>query len=554
LVILAVIVVLSLVVVSLVTTIFSSPAGTISSATNKLNSMSSAISIMDSITDSQGGTVFRLKNNSGEKVTLTKVTIDGVENDFSETINLNDAKTFSLNSLVSCSNEKKTYTVIIYYTTQNGLTKQLNLGERQIDCTTQITTPPNAIPTTSCFETGSGTLIDPKIICDCNGLQNINNHTDWDYALGSDINCYETRNWNFLGGKYLGFSPITSLSKTLDGKNHTINGLYMNHSPGDVSALVLTLESGAKISNLNLSDANYIGYQTFGLISDNSGDVNNVNFSGNLNSDYEIAGLVAANYLGGTIRNSSTNVTLKNNQTDVGMGGLVIYNGGDIYNSHATGSADAKGIMNEGGLAAQNANSGRIYNSYASMNFNNIGGSPNMTGGGLVGINTGNILNSYSTSIIYSTNAQVPLGGLVGESSGGDINNSYAAGSITCTTAQCVNVAVGGLVGRNSSRIYDSFTATALSLNPSTTTKGAFVGLLEYSWSITNSFFDINKTVLITCDGSIRAGCTGKNATNTEPNYFFDGNNSPMGPKPTKWDFTTIWNDNNTTQQYPTLK
>ena len=83
LVILAVIVVLSLVVVSLMTSIFSSPAEQITSTTNKLGSMNGSISIVDATTDSSGEGIVTFSNRSGENLLITKINIDGTDNTYS---------------------------------------------------------------------------------------------------------------------------------------------------------------------------------------------------------------------------------------------------------------------------------------------------------------------------------------------------------------------------------------------------------------------------------------------------------------------------------------
>jgi hypothetical protein len=554
LVILSIVIVIALVLVALATNIINSPTQQILNSTNKLGSITGPITILDSAADSQGNALVRFSHKNTDTLTITKVNVDGVDNNFSGRFIGVDAKTLLLKGLLDCGDQKKYYHIIIYYQNDNGLQNSVDLGQIKLDCTEKITEPPGVIVTSSCFATGSGTLADPKLICDCNGLQDISLHTDWNYALDKDINCYSTMNWNYDGSKYTGFSPIQTFSGTLDGKNHNINGLYMNQLPFVDGAIVSSLQSGGKLSNFSLTNVNITGYNAGGLVMDNSGELSNISLSGTVTGDYSSAGLASSSNSGALINNCSVNATIISNQGEALVGGLVAWNNGNIFDSNASGTISGDSILSVGGLVGQNQSNGVISRSSASVNIDGSYYGPQMHYGGLVGTTSGNVIDSFASSNLYAIYSSANFGGLVGQSMGGDINNSYSSGTITCNTAQCTNIIVGGVIGRSMGRIFDSFTTTNISINPSTTFKGGFAGMLEYSWVISNSFFDINKTGFSTCDGSVRSGCTGKNNANTQPNYFFDGNNPPMGPKPTKWDFTTIWNDNNTTQQYPTLK
>ena len=103
--------------------------------------------------------------------------------------------------------------------------------------------------------------------------------------------------------------------------------------------------------------------------------------------------------------------------------------------------------------------------------------------GGLVGINSGKISNSYTTGSVSGTNF---IGGLVGYKSNGSISNSYATASVSGTTY------VGGLVGR-----YDNGSISSSYATGSVTASGKngigeiFVGGLVgrmFSGSISSSY------------------------------------------------------------------
>ena len=128
------------------------------------------------------------------------------------------------------------------------------------------------------------------------------------------------------------------------------------------------------------------------------------------------------------------------------VAGLVGTNSGTIINCYSRGSVTGTGLV--GGLVGWNVN-GIIENSYATGAV--IGG--DLEVGGLVGWNAETITNSYATASVSGTGEDV--GGLVGSNGLGTIENSYATGSVSG-----VNY-VGGLAGWNGedSSITNSYAA-----------------------------------------------------------------------------------------------
>ena len=131
-------------------------------------------------------------------------------------------------------------------------------------------------------------------------------------------------------------------------------------------------------------------------------------------------------------------------------GGLVGYNSGDIMNSYATGDVSATSTSTSYVAYAGGlvgSNSGDITNSYATGEVSAT--SSYAYAGGLVGYNSGDILNSYATGNVSATgSSNAYAGGLVGRNSGGSITNSYAAGEVIATSSSSRAYA-GGLVGEN---------------------------------------------------------------------------------------------------------
>lgn len=171
--------------------------------------------------------------------------------------------------------------------------------------------------------------------------------------------------------------------------------------------------------------------------------------------------------------------------------GLFGYFRGYINNSYIKNSLII-GNNNIGALGGKNYY-GNIYNSYS---LGNIYGSSYV--GGLIGYNNGNIDNSYSSSSV-SGNSQV--GGLVGYNYAGTINNSYSSGNVSGSSL------VGGLVGGD-----------------------------DYG-TIDNSYWDTQ-----TSGQATSAAGTGKTTAQMMQQATFVG-----------WDFTNIWNINETTS-YPFLR
>ena len=127
LVILAVIVVIGLVVVSLATGLFGSPASQISSATIEMGAMTGPIGITESVADASGNGIIRLRNNSGESLTVESISSEGGNNSYSLSVPAGEEAAFSLGDIGECACEgatgTKECTYEIIYLSANGLRK-----------------------------------------------------------------------------------------------------------------------------------------------------------------------------------------------------------------------------------------------------------------------------------------------------------------------------------------------------------------------------------------------------------------------------------------------
>jgi hypothetical protein len=113
------------------------------------------------------------------------------------------------------------------------------------------------------------------------------------------------------------------------------------------------------------------------------------------------------------------------------VGGLVGSNTGSVINSYSTGNVT--GEYRVGGLAG--CSGGVVLNSYSSGNV-----SGNSSVGGLFGVNMGSVNNSHSMGSVIGVG---DVGGLVGYSYYGTVSNSYSTSNVTGYSD------VGGLVGLN---------------------------------------------------------------------------------------------------------
>ena len=253
---------------------------------------------------------------------------------------------------------------------------------------------------------GEGTPDAPFMIHDVWDLQNMNGNLTAHYALAGDIDASLTEGWN----NGTGFEPVGNHGSRFiggfDGRNFTVSGLYINRSDVDYIGLFGFVGEGGEVRNVSTIDTNISG----------------------LNS---VGGLVGYNL--GYIFYSHATGTVNGNDH---VGGLVGYNLGSIHDSISEG--DIKGNLHVGGLAGRN-NAGTLQNS---LSVSTVEG--NRYVGGLVGSNSGMIHSCEATGNVTGGNE---VGGLVGINDEHTISDSFATGDVTGVDD------VGGLVGRNNDMI-----------------------------------------------------------------------------------------------------
>jgi hypothetical protein len=198
-----------------------------------------------------------------------------------------------------------------------------------------------------------------------------------------------------------------------------------------------------------------------------------------------------------------TNVTLTGADY---VGGLVGSNTGSVINSYSSGKVT--GEYRVGGLAG--CSGGTVFNSYSSGNV--IGSS---SVGGLFGVNMGSVNNSHSMGNVIAVD---DVGGLVGYSYYGTVSNSYSTGNVNGYSD------VGGLVGLNGwqatgeeSTVTDSYSAGSIAGHERV---GGLVGYSHHG-TVSNSYSTGNVTGysdvggLVGLNGFIGAASTVGNSYST---------------------------------------
>ena len=337
------------------------------------------------------------------------------------------------------------------------------------------------------FGGGSGTPRDPYLIENVHQLQAMRDDLFAHYALASDIDASETREWNDGAG----FDPVgenpnypyydTPFSGSLDGRGFVINELYINSTDIAVGLFGFIGEDG-EVTDVGLVDVDIRGDRGVGsLAGSNRGTVENSYATGNVSGSSGIGLLLGGN--GGTVLNSYTNgyvnalhnfgsyaggliggnsfgiIENSYSNSDVFsnggfVGGLVgENNGGAIVNSFATG--DVSGDNRVGGLIGGTALGATINNTYAT---GNVSGSTYV--GGLVGELRGStIVDSYATGDVSGSSRSGGFGGKA--YSHVYVSRSYSTGNVFATGSE-----VGGFIGRNRGTVYESFsTGSVTGLN-----------------------------------------------------------------------------------------
>jgi len=300
------------------------------------------------------------------------------------------------------------------------------------------------------------------------------------------------------GGK--GWQPIGTwiygsieqpFTGTFDGQGYEISDLFINRPDEDCVALFGYLGCGAVAKNIGILNVNVTGnYYVGGLVGDNSGNVTTCYATGN------VAGFVAVGGLVGFSCRPERSCPEHPGQCTIS----------DCY-SMGSVTGDYGSV---GGLVG--VISGPVANSYSTSTVVCSGDWV----GGLVGATCGEVTSCYATG---SVTGEVRVGGLVGvvgavdvgcPGPGGSVSNSYALGNVVG------NITVGGLVGFSEGPVTNCYSIGNVVGNLSV---GGLVGKNYYhAVNMSSSFWDTETSGQATSDGG-----TGKNTTEMQDIATFSG-------------------------------
>lgn len=339
------------------------------------------------------------------------------------------------------------------------------------------------------FSGGQGTIEDPYLISDCQGLQSIIGFPSAHFKLMNDINCAA---FDYGDGK--GFMPIGSVQYPfvgiLDGDYYVISNLNINRPNQDQVGLLGYIALEAAVKNLAIKNSIVIGgNNTGGLVgyatsATGLGEISDVSFEGKVSGNMYVGGLVGhTSYK--NIVNSDT-IADVTTATDY-AGGLV----GQIYHAVIQNSS-ATGVVKSSSETGQNIGgvTGYISGSYPifEKNFASCIVTGHSRVGGLIGYTTfTHIKDSYAQGEVH---AKAYSGGLIGYIAMGEVLNSYSANAVYG------NEYTGGLIGDNTSTtIENSYWDTIVSGQlysaggtPKTTTE-MYQQVTYVNWDFNNTWY-----------------------------------------------------------------
>jgi hypothetical protein len=491
LVILAIVIVISLVVVGLVMQQMSSSSNVSSTASEiKLKTGVDGISIVESVAGLDQNGLLVLKNMGSETITINKISVGGVDHNFSDSVVMGSQLGFKLSDIVVCDGTKKVYSVKIYFTSSSGLGKSADFENITIDCTNIVIPSGNFVEETN---SGGGVVV-PPVGHSCGEIETPVGYTEIsscpvslnsgeNYILTTNLICSLTIAANDvnLNGNYCRITGNISASGSGDGAN-AYTDLNLNNIivVGNVFAL-------GQNANYDAGDGGNIYF----IDSNVTGTVNTYGGNGDLANEYNGSG---GN--GGLVflQNSIVgNVNTYGGNYELSWGPGV---GGDVIASFSTlGSIDTHGGTavtysgggdggNGGRVILTDSNSGSIYSN---------GGD----GFSLSGTHSGNggrvsLLRSNVGSISSSGGGQGDVWDYAGAGAQVDLNDS-TADAITSNggTGFYSNGTGGTITLRNSS-------ATTISSNGYNSTAHTYAtsgngGIISLTDSTANN---------ITADGS----------------------------------------------------
>jgi len=323
---------------------------------------------------------------------------------------------------------------------------------------------------------GSGTQADPFRIRTVNDLvyisNTVNSNEDRTHSGGTYTfsRTYEGQYFvvenDIDMANYL-FTPIGQnlyhhFGGIIDGQNHTLKGLYVSSGSTGFAGLIGFADTTSVIKNLKFTDVNVngAGYYAGAVAAASMGSIDNCTVTGTVVNDGVGTGGVVG--LATDVSNSSFEGTVTGNKGIAG--GVAGQAYGTINLCHAIGEVYAGGKSDEytagGVVGTLYGTSSKCLNSYFAGVVDGTA-HDNLFVGGIVGQNyRGEIDGCFATASVYGKETKAAVGGVVGMLSG-TVTNSYATGY--CQDVNCNYV--GGIVGCARNTVIDGATVESVIKN-----------------------------------------------------------------------------------------
>ena len=304
-----------------------------------------------------------------------------------------------------------------------------------------------------------------------------NTYEGWYVYLANDITLDINEEWEPIGLYLMGISSPDDennkpFSGTFDGKNHEIDGIYINATDKAQGLFGLIINGIIKNvgigENCNINNKGYNSGAIVGVLVEqsymyncyNKSDININSYSGGLVGSIQNESKVEYSYNLGNINSFDSSTRIGGITGELLNASKIIgcYNGGNINITNKklnqiggiAGNIDNKGLIEEcfnyGEIYGQLQIGGIVGCVYSDNNiniqgcYNNGTINGNQEVGGIAGLNQGIIKNCYNIKDI--TGSGIIIGGIVGNNQK-ILENSYNTGNIKGTSR------VGGVAGQN---------------------------------------------------------------------------------------------------------
>ncbi|MEI7420845.1 MAG: glycine-rich protein, partial [Prolixibacteraceae bacterium] len=328
-------------------------------------------------------------------------------------------------SITSGGTGTSSSTVTLKWLTTGSKTATINYTNSN-NCTAVSATSSTATSITS-FATGAGTAGDPYHITNATELNNVRNYLGagnyFKVMNNIDLSPYLTSGgagyaaWGASGWLPIGDATI-KFQGNFDGNGKIVSNLAINRATTDYIGL-FGWTAGSSLSGIGLTNVNIIGHDYAGALAgevDGTGagtgsTVSNCYSTGSVTCHVVLGGLIGqiGGYgpnNGGTVSQCYSTATIIGTSNAGGL--LAQSNSGTITQCYATGNVSiSAGNWTDGGLVAWNANSSSsILNCYATGNVTG-----DNRAAGLVGSNSGTVVNGYSIGHVYPASSFSQLDG-----------------------------------------------------------------------------------------------------------------------------------------------